>query len=329
MNSIDKAHLKNVLALANITGGRLITRRREKEQPEHLLRCAAIEQTHKFVARLRARWLARRKRMQFAVVNNERTAPSMGLVGTCPACGGAMIAKCGNQRVHHWAHRGERCCDIWWESETPWHRDWKSNFREDWREKVRIDASSGEKHIADVYTEHRLTLEFQHSHLRPDERIAREKFYGNMFWVVDGARLKRDLPRFVRAIDSFRTPARKDVVITSFPQEAFPFGWLDSTVPVLFDFTNAIGRTEEEMLLTRLLWCLLPKRVSGQAVVLMLSREAFVTWAHAKDHSAQMQEIYQSVSHSLLIERVRQNQMAMRQSQSRWPRRAVRRYARF
>lgn len=266
--------------------------------------------------------------MQFALVNNERTAPSAGLVGACPACGSVMFAKCGNQRVHHWAHRGERSCDAWWERETPWHRDWKSRFAEHWREKVRFDASSGEKHVADVHTDHGLTLEFQHSHLRPDERATREKFYGNMFWVVDGARLKRDLPRFVSAIDSFRATLRKDVFMVPFPQEAFPVDWLNSAAPVVFDFANAIGRTEDEMLLTRVLWCLLPGRVSGQVVVLMLSRDAFVTWAHAKDHNVQVQEIYKSVSDSLLIERVRQMQMAARRRQSRWAR-GVRRYARF
>ncbi len=94
-----------------------------------------------------------------------------------------MIAKCGTQRVHHWAHRGERACDAWWEPETPWHRDWKSRFPADWREVIRF-SQSGEKHIADVRTEHGLTIEFQHSHLKPDERAAREAFYGNMMWVV-------------------------------------------------------------------------------------------------------------------------------------------------
>jgi competence protein CoiA len=32
-------------------------------------------------------------------------------------------------------------------------------------------------------------MEFQHSRLHPDERIAREAFHRNMVWIVDGLRL--------------------------------------------------------------------------------------------------------------------------------------------
>jgi hypothetical protein len=104
------------------------------------------------------------------------------------------------------------------------------------------------------------------------------------------------------------------VFVTSFANETFPLTWLECTMPVFFDFANAKGLTEEETLLTRPLWCLLPERVSGHAVVLMLSRETFVRRSHAKDHHVPIQEIYESVSHSLLIERLRQKQMAGRQA---------------
>lgn len=149
--------------------------------------------------------------MQFALVNNERVIPLPGLAGACPACGSVMIAKCGNRRMHHWAHRGKRCCDVWWEPETPWHRQWKSLFPKHWQEVRHLEAS-GEIHISDVHTEHGLTMEFQHSHLNVDERSAREKFYPNMIWVVDGVRLKRDFTRLVGGAHSFSTIDRKSVV---------------------------------------------------------------------------------------------------------------------
>jgi len=66
-------------------------------------------------------------------------------------------------------------CDPWWE-ETTWHRDWKAMFPVEWQEVVH-HAPNGERHIADVRTEHGFVLEFQHSPLEPVERQARESFY--------------------------------------------------------------------------------------------------------------------------------------------------------
>jgi competence protein CoiA len=218
--------------------------------------------------------------MHFALVNSERSPPSPGLTGFCPVCQGPMIAKCGDQRVHHWAHRGKRPCDIWSEPETPWHRGWKNKFPDQWQEVIQFDAA-GEKHIADVRTPLGLTIEFQHSALRPDERAAREEFYGNMFWVVDGSRLTRDLPRFLDGLRSFRTLGN-GVHIAPFPDEAFPGSWLDCAAPVFFDFENARGRTQQASHVTDALWCLIPGRARGQAVVWAVSRESFVRATHDK-----------------------------------------------
>jgi hypothetical protein len=247
--------------------------------------------------------------MHFALVDGERTPPSPGLTGSCAVCGGAMIAKCGNQRVHHWAHRGERICDSWWERETEWHRTWKSKFPDHWQEIIRRDPL-GEKHIADVHTSHGLTIEFQHSHLRPNERAAREKFYGNMLWVVHGARLRRDLPRFLSGTSSFTAILKKGLYVTPFPDEAFPRSWLSCPVPVFFDFGNATGISQEEMYMTRPLWCLLPGRVFGRAVVLTVARESFVRWTHDNAHPIQTPAILENAWRSLLLERQRQVQVA-------------------
>lgn len=263
--------------------------------------------------------------MRFALLDYQRTEPSPGLIGACPACSSVMVAKCGTQRVHHWAHKAERSCDPWWETETPWHRTWKSKFPYEWQEDVQYDPL-GEKHIADVHTPHGLVIEFQHSHLRPEELAAREQFYRNMLWVVDGSRLKRDLPRFAGGTDSFRSILRPGLYLAPFPDEAFPRSWLSCSVPVLFDFENAADGAQEITRLKRPLWCLLPGRVHGRAVVLQVSRDSFVRWVHDRAQPVPTQAILRAVANALLIEHQRhvqeiQRATAMAARERQWWRR--------
>ena len=272
--------------------------------------------------------------MQFAIVNNKRTAPSPLLKGSCPACGGIVDARCGEQRIHHWAHRGTRSCDPWWETETPWHRAWKGQFPDEWQEAVLHDQN-GEKHIADVRTKYGVTIEFQHSHLMPMERRARENFYGNMLWVVDGSRLKRDLPRFVEGFGSFRPTPKQGFFVVPFPDETFPKDWLDCGAPVLFDFGPAVGSSEKIVQLSQPLWCLLPGRALGQAVVVALPRADFVRIAQGTAHPIQPQGIvdyvagFLSEQRRLARESVHPAMMPM-DNHHGWRRhRYRRRYARF
>jgi hypothetical protein len=99
-----------------------------------------------------------------------------------------MIARCGRVKVWHWSHKAVPPCDPWYESETQWHRDWKNRFPINWQEIPQVDPATGEVHIADVKTAHGRVIEFQHSPLSPAEMKAREAFYGDMIWVVDGLR---------------------------------------------------------------------------------------------------------------------------------------------
>jgi hypothetical protein len=149
--------------------------------------------------------------------------------------GDAMIAKCGQYRIPHWAHRAIRTCDPWWE-ETEWHLVWKNKFPEDWQEFVH-QSEDGERHIADVKTDRGVVLEFQHSPLRRDERESREMFYRNMVWVVDGLRRVQDRPRF------FELLARASIVKAKPLRFSLPLkkcallrDWVDSRKPVFFDF---------------------------------------------------------------------------------------------
>lgn len=272
--------------------------------------------------------------LQFAILNGTRVEAAPGLSAECPQCGKAVVAKCGPIRVWHWAHLGKRTCDPWWENQTPWHHGWKSEFPADWREFIAEDGN-GERHIADIKTPHGLCIEFQHSHLRPHERAAREVFYcPNLAWVVDGTRLKRDLPRFVQGQQSFRRIGKLPLFLVPFPQECFPPDWLNCRALVFFDF-NGTAETRPE---DAILWGLLPDRVEGQAVVVAMRRREFVNLAQQRAEIIPARTWLATIAAAL--RRAREIEIAnathMRsypswrpswKSSNRWPRR--RRTARF
>ena len=133
---------------------------------------------------------------RFAIVENQRMQPAPKLRGQCPLCGDEMLAKCGAVKIWHWSHKSRLSCDPWWENETDWHRGWKAHFPPEWQETVLFDSTTGEKHIADVQTSYGLTIEFQHSVMHPDELKAREAFYKNIIWIVDGNRGELDKSYF-------------------------------------------------------------------------------------------------------------------------------------
>ena len=60
--------------------------------------------------------------MKFAIVNGTKCEAIKRVKGFCLRCGSELIAKCGEVRINHWAHKGTRNCDPWWENETNWHR---------------------------------------------------------------------------------------------------------------------------------------------------------------------------------------------------------------
>jgi competence protein CoiA len=139
--------------------------------------------------------------MKFANVNGQRQKAEPGLSGVCPACGSPMVAKCGEIRDKHWAHRTKCIVDVWWENESEWHRAWKSHFPESWQEIVH-HAENGAKHIADVKTDDGWVIEFQRSRITPDERHSRDAFYKKLIWVVDGTRSTRDTANFTKLLQA-------------------------------------------------------------------------------------------------------------------------------
>jgi competence protein CoiA len=202
--------------------------------------------------------------MKFALVNGQRQEAQPALSGKCPACDQAMVAKCGEVKVRHWAHKGIRSCDPWWENETEWHRAWKNHFPPDWQERVR-HAGDGERHIADVETTHGWVIELQHSPISPEERRSRDAFYRQVVWVVDGTRRKTDAARFARTWDN-GTPVGRTFPVQRVHSNdcALLREWSDSLAPVFFDFGGPA-----------LAW-LLPGRFNGCVYVTQLPRDQFI-----------------------------------------------------
>jgi len=213
--------------------------------------------------------------MKFALIDSVRTEAKKGAKGICPNCGSELIAKCGEVKADHWSHTNKRNCDPWWENETEWHRSWKGNFSTDWQEVILKDEVTGEKHIADVRTKYGLVIEFQHSHMEPIERSKREAFYKKMIWVVDGTRLTRDYPRFLRGKEGFRLTSKKGIFLVESPDECFPPAWIGSPVLVVFDF-KGLEKIKDPRDWRYPLYYLYPKSNKGESFVAFVTRESFI-----------------------------------------------------
>ncbi|EAT59176.1 competence protein CoiA [Chlorobium ferrooxidans] len=210
--------------------------------------------------------------MKFALINGDKAEATKGAKGFCPSCGAELIAKCGEVKVNHWAHKGGRSCDPWWENETNWHRSWKGNFPVDWQEVIHCDGS-GEKHIADVKTQTGYVLEFQHSYLNPEERRSRNAFYSKLVWIVDGTRRKTDKLQFEKAIKEESVAVFKEPLIlrVHFPEECRLLKeWHDSNALVFFDFqeTKEINQSK--------LWFLFPEIATSEAYISPFSKQIFI-----------------------------------------------------
>jgi len=173
--------------------------------------------------------------MEFAIdPSGQRARAVKGVEGRCPACLDPLTAKATSSRlvVPHWAHRGRRDCDPWWEPETDWHRGWKERLGTPEQREVVVGC-----HRADVCLPG-LVIELQHSSISPDEIEERERYYtehvGRMKWLLDGrewgvsarpfcehseAREKheRDFIEYLRGVETFKkwggarptTPAKR------------------------------------------------------------------------------------------------------------------------
>jgi hypothetical protein len=115
----------------------------------------------------------------WGITPSGRTLAHPNAKASCPTCNGDLIAKCGELKSWHWAHK-TKDCDHWSEPESEWHRQWKERFPAEWQEQQIGN------HRADVLTP-RGIIEFQRSPIKPAEIRERESFYGKMAWVLDAS----------------------------------------------------------------------------------------------------------------------------------------------
>lgn len=203
--------------------------------------------------------------MKFALVKGVKETPKPKMEASCAFCGAKVISKCGDIKLWHWAHYSKRDCDVWWENETEWHRNWKAKFPVEWQEVIHF-AEDGEKHIADVKTRHNCILEFQHSFITNEERFSRNNFYKNLVWIVDGLRRKRDKDQFFKALKDGVQVIASPVLVKIYSDESrLVQEWKDSNVPVFFDF----GEVER-------IWWLMPLKEDGWSYVVPFSRQNFI-----------------------------------------------------
>jgi competence protein CoiA len=256
--------------------------------------------------------------MRFAFIGNNRTEAQPKLTGLCCCCSKPVIAKCGTRKMWHWAHKSKADCDNWWETETEWHRNWKNNYTTNWQEVSMLDTTTGEKHIADVRTVHNLVVEFQHSHIKPEERTTREQFYKNMVWIVDGTRLKYDYQRFLKGKKNcfentiFYNTDNPKIFRVDLVDWCFPSAWLESSVPVIFDFLGD-GSMDDSEGLRNTLYCLFPQ-VGRYARIAEISRKAFINATINGEWSLRVQDFINKFSKQDEIEKSEQKPIKLNSS---------------
>lgn len=201
--------------------------------------------------------------MKFANVNGERREPSPGLRGLCFLCGSEMISKCGEKVIWHWAHKGRRTCDHYWENETEWHREWKNLFPKEQQELVHTDVK-GEKHFADVKLDNGFVLEFQNSPISTKEMQSRNDFYKDIAWIVNGLSKRendyKELCRLMKngnRINQIPLAYMIDTQSVKLVRE-----WAGTGKSVFFDFSV------EDIELGKSLWLLVPTECYEKSILI-------------------------------------------------------------
>ncbi len=124
--------------------------------------------------------------MIFGIIDNQKVKAKPELKNAiCPGCKNRLVPACGDKNVWHFRHRTSKRCDSWHEPITEWHINWQQLWSDEQREVFM--TKNGNTHIADVVNEKGTVIEFQNSPISIKDIQAREKFYGKMIWVFNGA----------------------------------------------------------------------------------------------------------------------------------------------
>jgi len=109
-------------------------------------------------------------------------------------------------------------------------------------------------------------IEFQHSHIKPEERRSREAFYLKLIWVVDGTRRKGDRAQLFSAWKEGVPVGGNPLVRRAFSDDCRLLReWAGSNAPIFFD----LGEIER-------LWWLFAKNTNGSAYLAPYPRAEFI-----------------------------------------------------
>jgi hypothetical protein len=112
--------------------------------------------------------------------------------------------------------------------------------------------------------------------------------------VVDGTRLKRDYPRFLKGKKNcfentiFYNTDNPKIFLVDLIDWCFPSAWLESSVPVIFDFRGD-GSMDDSEGLRNTLYCLFPQ-IGRYATVAEISRKAFINATTNGEWTLRVQE---------------------------------------
>lgn len=188
-------------------------------------------------ASLRSRESRNRNMLPAVDMHGNRIAPTKGGRGICPGCGGEMHAKCGETKVHHWAHVSVKDCDSWSDNRTsPWHMAWQECFPEECRE---VFVGENNEHRADVKGQ-KMILEVQKSTISAEKIREREEFYGDMSWMLCGEDFES---RFV--LHEENASSFEGFIFFDFTWKNMRTCWLSAYKPIFVHFAKGIGLIEE------------------------------------------------------------------------------------
>ncbi len=111
----------------------------------------------------------------------------------CECCGGEVLLKKGDIKIHHFSHIAlEECDEIYDNTMCEWHMNMQNYFLPENIEIVYTNDETGERRRADARLEHKgktTIIEFQHSPMSKKDILARSEFYTEMgmdvVWVFD------------------------------------------------------------------------------------------------------------------------------------------------
>lgn len=125
--------------------------------------------------------------MLYGITNNStRIRAQKGAAAVCPHCRGPLTAKCGQIKIHHWAHKAAKSC-LYSSGMTAWHYGWLDRFDnhpqpgweiEYFHKSIRFDAFN---------TQEMWAVEFQRSidvdYIRTKVSICRSEGI-KLFWLI-------------------------------------------------------------------------------------------------------------------------------------------------